>query len=1061
MRKLTALVLCLLMAAGQLWAQNRTVKGKVTDDNGKPVANASVLVKGTTTGTTTAADGTFSLSVPETAKTLVVSSLNFGLREISVSGKSQLSIALSSTVEKLDEVIVVGYGTKNIREVTGSISKIDGAKIAAEPVTSFNQGLAGKTAGVQVNLSTGLLADRTTIRVRGVNSISLSSQPLIVIDGVPNINTSNLNGFNGGNGNRFDPLSLINSADIESIEILKDAGAAVIYGSQASSGVILITTKKGKKGNIKVSFDSKAAWSTATKLPSLLNGDQFIAIANEKAGNRYAISNPGSATPAKESDVNGDGVNDRVDWNSILYRTGMMTDNTVSFSGGADKLSVYGSFRYLNQEGIVLANKLRTGQARLNMDFSPKTWFKAGINMAYVRTLANGILSDTYIAGTTVSGWQALPTISPFDPTKSHGYNLTTAGGLLSLGNNTPVSPTGATLLPGAAYYYNGLAVANMNRNDNTATDTKVSIYGELQPVKGLKINSRFGVQYQSNFEDQYTSPFQAGLGLPYGGLNQTQTQNFNQWTWQTYASYDKTFKGIHKIGIVAGTEFQKFRFNSIYTGAGNFTDPFFTTIVGGAYTNTQPGSTTILDFTGGDNSNNGSISYFGRLNYAYKGKYLIEGSFRRDGFSAFGANNEFGNFPSVSLGWEITKEKFMSGISWLEFLKVRGSIGTVGNRRGMGDFANRTLYSGAAYTSLNGLGISQQGNAGLKWESAKKFDIGFEATLLKGKLGIVVDYFKNDINEMILNAPALYTVGIPNSSLTKNIGGMTNKGIEITVKATPVSTRNFTWEVSANYTKIKNKVNGLVPENGNADIQSVNQVASLDRDLGTYRLPVWAGVNSANGNPMWYAANGSIKMYNFPTGTWTDDKGTATTALGTADFIYVDGKVGLPQWYGGFDNNFKYKQFDLGVSITFSGGNYLYNQTKASMLTNFFSNNFSEIMNRWTTPGQVTEIPRLYQSDNTANQASTRFLEKGDYARVRTITLGYNVPKTLLTKWGFDNIRFYVQSFNPFTITNYSGLDPDVNFSNSTQNNNIAIGTDNRATPQVRTMTVGANITF
>ncbi len=1057
MRRFVTFLMCLTLAIGQLAAQNRTVTGKVTDDKGAPLANASIIIKGSTNGTTTASDGTFSLSVPSSAKTLVISSLNFNPLEINISGKTKIAATLRSAVENLAEVVVVGYGTKNVREVTGSVAKVGGDKITNEPVTSFNQALAGKTAGVQVNLSTGLLADRTAIRVRGINSISSSSQPLIVVDGIPLITTTNLNGFNGGNGNRFDPLSLINSADIESLEILKDAGASVLYGSQASNGVILITTKKGKRGTMKVSVDSKTGWSSPTKQASLLNGDQFIAISNEKAGNRYGVSNPTFATPAKESDVNGDGINDRTDWNSLLYRNALMTDNSVSFTGGADKMSVYGSFRYLNQEGIVIANKLRSGQARLNLDITPKTWFKAGISLSYVRTLANGVLSDTYITGTTVSGWMAPPTLSPFDPTKIHGYNLTAAGGLLSLGNNTPVSPTGATLLPGAAYYYNVLAALKQNRNDNTATDTRAAIYGELQPIKGLRITTKFSAQYQTNFEDQYNSPYQAGLGLPYGGLVQDQTQNWNSWVWQNYASYDKTLFNDHKISVVGGAEYQKNRYNYLYVGANNFSDPFFTSVIDNAYTNTLPGSTTILNLTGGNNSSNATISYFGRLSYSYKGKYFIEGAFRRDGYSGFGASNQFGNFPSISLGWEATKERFLSDVKWLDYLKIRGSYGTVGNRRGVGDFAARTLYSGAAYTNLTGLGISQQGNAALQWESSKKLNVGFEANFLKGKLGLVVDYFNNDINNLILAAPTLYTVGVPGSSITTNIGGMTNKGIEVTVNATPVTTKDFTWTTSFNYTNISNVVNGLVPSNNNADILSGFQVARVGMPLGTYQLPRWAGVNPANGNPMWYSASGAIKMWDFSSQSWKDDKGNASTALAFADYVYLD-KTGLPKWYGGWDNTFKYKQFDLGVSITYAGGNYIYNTTKASMLTNFFSNNFSLIMNRWTTPGQVTDIPRVYQSDNQANVSSTRFLEKGDYARIRTITLGYTFDKNLLNKIGVENIRFYVQAFNPFTITKYSGLDPDVNYNSFS---NIAVGVDNRATPQVKTMTVGLNVTF
>ena len=452
---------------------------------------------------------------------------------------------------------------------------------------------------------------------------------------------------------------------------------------------------------MQVSFDSKASWAQASKLPELLNGDDFITISNEKTTNRFGAASP-YATPAKNSDVNGDGVNDHTNWNDLLYRTGLMTDNTVSFRGGADKMTVFGSLRYLNQEGITLANKLRSGQARLNLEITPKTWFKGGLQMAYTKSLNNGVLTDTYISGTTVSGWMAPPTVSPYNPAHITGFNLTPAG-LLSLGNNTPVAPGGGTLLPGASYYYNTLAGLKLNRNDNTAQDTRVNIYGELSPIKGLKLTSRFGVVYLTNFEDQYTAPYIAGLGVPYNGLVQNQQQNNNSWNFQNYASYDRVIASKHKISVTAGTEYQKRKYNYYYVGAGNFSDPFFKEIIDGAYTNTQPGSTTILDFTGGDNTSNGFISYFGRASYSFNGKYFVEGAFRRDGYSAFGKNNQFGSFPGVSIGWEATRENFMSGITWLNYLKVRGGYGKTGNSQGLTAYASRTLYSGAAYTSLTG----------------------------------------------------------------------------------------------------------------------------------------------------------------------------------------------------------------------------------------------------------------------------------------------------------------------------------------------------------------------
>jgi TonB-linked SusC/RagA family outer membrane protein len=1059
MKKLLSL-LGFFMLAMQLLAQQRTVTGKITDGNGAPISGATILWKGNI-GTTSKEDGTYSLTLPANAKTITISGIGYERKEINIVNISTLDIALASENRSLQEVVVVGYGVKSIRENTGSISKISGPKVAAEPVSSFDQALASKTAGVQVSLGTGVLADRTGIRIRGINSISSSSQPLIVIDGIPqNDKVTNLNGFNSGNGTRFDPLALINPNDIESIDVLKDAGASVIYGSRASNGVILITTRRGRKGNVKVTVDSKVGWAKARKLPSLLNGDDFTTITNEKRANNTLIAVP-YAPIAINSDIDKDGKPDRTNWNDYVYRTAMTTDNSISFSGGADKLTVYGSARYLNQEGITLGNKLTSGQTRLNMDFAPKSWFKAGVQVSYSKTLNKGILTDGYIAGTTISGWQAEPNVSPFDTSNATGYNLT-ANGLLGNGNNI-TTVGGVNYLPSASYFPNVISQLKLNRNDNTAEDLKANIYGEIQPIQGLKLTTKFGIQNITNFEDQYSSPKVNGLGYSYGGLVQEQVNKYNMWVWQNYVNYDKTIGENHKIGFVAGTEYQKNTSFNQYTGAGNFTDAFFTHIVNGAYTNTLPGSTTLQDFTGGTLGASGLISYFGRLNYSFAGKYFIEGAFRRDGFSGFGDKYQFGNFPSISAGWEVTREDFMKGQTWLEYLKVRGSYGQVGNSRGITDYAALTTYAGASYTSLNGLAINQAGNPNLRWETSKKTDIGFDATVLKGKLSVTADYFKNDINNLILAAPVLYSAGVPSSSINTNIGGMVNKGIELTINATPYSRGDFTWTTSINFTRIWNKVTGLVPSNNNADIVTGQNVVSLGRTLGTFYLPNWAGVDPATGNPRWYAKDGSVKQYNYgATGAavWSDGKGNNVPALGGADFQYQN-RGGLPTYYGGWDNTFTYRGIDLGISIGYQGGNNIYNSSKAGMLTNQFSNNFTDILRRWQKPGDVTDVPKVWLgSDNTSNQASTRWLEKGDFIRFRTITLGYTVPKKYLNKIGFENIRAYVQGFNLFLITKYKGLDTDVNTAGSTQSN-ITLGVDNRASPQPKQVTLGLNLTF
>jgi TonB-linked SusC/RagA family outer membrane protein len=627
-------------------------------------------------------------------------------------------------------------------------------------------------------------------------------------------------------------------------------------------------------------------------------------------------------------------------------------------------------------------------------------------------------------------------------------------------GNNTRL--IGGTLIF-ATNFANPIASIDLSRQNNIAEDTRASAYGEIQFFKGLKMTSRFGIQNIRNFEDQYTSPLLSGLGQPYNGLVQNQDQQNRLWNWQNYLTYDKTIAEKHKIGFTAGMEYQKNNYFYTYVGAANFSDPFFQYVLDGSYSNVQPGTTTTLNLTGGDKTSSGLESYFSRLNYSFDGKYFVEGSIRRDAFSGFGEINRWGNFPSVSAGWELTKEKFLNNVKFLDYLKLRASYGKVGNSRGIGPYDSRTLYGGALYTVSTGLGINRVGNAGLQWESSNKTDIGVEANFLKNRISIVVDYFKNDVNNLILSAPTLYTVGVPGSNVRTNIGGMVNKGIEITINATPVVTKNFKWSTSFNYTNVKNTVTGLVAANNNADISSGNitqAVASLNRSLGTFWMANWAGVDAATGNPMWYAANGTLKRFNFgATGAavWTDEKGTPVAALGTADWTYQD-KSGLPTFYGGWDNTFTYRDIELSMSLFYSGGNYLYNQTRATLLTNFLSNNSTEIKNSWKKPGDVTDVPRTYLLDNTANQISTRFLEKGDFLRMRTITLAYTLNRSIMQKIGFDGIRIYGQVLNAFTITGYSGIDPEVN---TNRTDNIGVGIDLRNVPQPRQFTFGIQASF
>ncbi|WP_400193818.1 SusC/RagA family TonB-linked outer membrane protein [Hymenobacter sp. B81] len=1056
MNKLLLGLIPLVAVAHHADAQNRQITGRVTDrSTGEGLPGATVLLKGTTNGVSTNADGTFTLSVPGEGGTLQISSVGYLQLERAIGTETQINIGLAADTKQLSEVVVTGYGgSQDVKDITGSVAQVKEEKLLLQPVQSFDQALQGRAAGVQINSTGGTLADQGAIRIRGTNTISGSAQPLVVIDGVPTNTIQNGNVFNSGNGTRYNPLADINPNDIQSIDILKDAAASAIWGSRAANGVIIITTKRGKSGQNKVSVNSYVGFQEAVRVPEMLNGDEFIAINNEKAANARAGGNSGGigntsvpAVIAANSDVDGDGQPDRTDWLDKIFRRGSMQNYQVALSGGNEAASYYGSADWSDQKGILIANRLKRGSARLNLDLTPKKWLKAGLSSSYSRTVNNGVLTDGYLAGATVSGFNAPPNVAIYNA--SGNYNLNTLGNLGNGGNQV-----GFVL----NNYNHPIAVAELQRNQNIAQRIIANGYLTVEPVSGLKLTSRYGIDFFNNFEDQYSSPVISGLGRALGeGLVQLNDLRRNQWNWQNYANYDKTFGENHTVSLTVGIESQEWQEKQIYTVAADFADPKYKDILDGLFTSELSG--------GGTQFGQGFASTFGRASYTFSNKYYANFSLRRDGSSIFGSNNQYGVFPAGSIGWRISEEGFMQGINSaarISDLKLRASYGLVGNSAGIGSYASRTLIGGGQYADANGFSITQVGNSGLEWESSKKLDIGLDASFFDDRIGLVVDYFNTDISGLLLAAPTLRTTGIPNSSINRNVGSMTNNGLEVSLNTVNVRMDNgFQWTSNINASWIKNEVTSLATPN---DIISGTQRASVGKPLGVYFLPQWAGVNPANGNAQFYDKDGNIKQYDaaYTTlatatqGRWLNANGEPTTAIGAADFKYQD-KGGYPTWFGGFDNTFSFKGIELGVFLQYSGGNMILNQTRQGLMTTFLNNNLAEIKERWTTPGQQTNVQKLVLRDNQSTQSSTRWLEKGDFLRMRQISLGYNLPQSVLTRVNLSNVRIYGLVQNAFVITGYTGTDPEVN--SNRNNTNIGYGVDNRSVPQPRSFTFGVNI--
>ncbi|MFD2786815.1 SusC/RagA family TonB-linked outer membrane protein [Hymenobacter rubripertinctus] len=1027
-------------SATQVAAQTRTVSGRLTDrSTGEGLPGVTVLLKGTNNGVSTNSDGSYTLNVPATGGTLVFSSIGFVTVEQAIGASDQLSTSLAADSKQLSEVVVTGYGIRQeIKDLTGSVAQVQEKALLTQPVQSFEQSLAGRMTGVQVTNTGGALGDGTSVRIRGANSISGSSQPLYVIDGVPVNTRENANVFNGGNGTRYNPLADINPNDIESVQVLKDASASAIYGSRAANGVILINTKRGKNGQNLLSINSFVGYYEATRLPKLLNGDDFTTIQNEKG------TNSGRTTPlVADIDLDKDGKADRTDWLKEVFRSGFSQNYQAALSGGNDKASYYGSADYSDQKGIIDRNRLRRASARLNLDVTPKTWLKGGISLGYSQSRNQGVLTERYLAGATVSGYSAPPNVPVYNPDGSYYLNPL---GNLGDGNNA-----------GTGYVFafsNPRAILDLQRNDNTSRRLLGNGYLTVTPVKGLSLTTKYGIDYLDNFEDQYSDIRLSGLGRAYEGLIQNNRLDRYQYNWQNYANYNTLLGGKHEVGLTGGIEYQNLSERQLYVGASKLADTKFNTILDGLSSGDP--------FNGGTAFGSGFRSFYGNASYSFDNRYYATFSVRADADSRFGKDNQTGYFPGGSIGWRISEESFMEGLKpVLGDLKLRASYGKVGNSNGIGVYASRTLAGGARYVDLNGFGITQLGNDALKWESSKKLDIGLDATVFTDRITATLDYFNNDIDGLLLDAPTPLTLGVPGvpfGSVARNIGRMVNQGFEASLNTINVNTASgFRWTSNFNFTTLKNEVKELVTT---ADISSGSNRASIDKRLGVYQLIRWAGVNPANGNSQFLDKDGNVKQYDAVASKWYTANGDVTTGVTQADAVYSE-KSGYPTYYGGFDNTFSWKGIELGVFMQYSGGNLVYNGTRAGLLTNSVSNNLEEIKDRWTTPGQNTDIPKLVFRDAVSTQASTRWLEKGDFLRFRQINLGYNLPSTMTQRYGFSRARIYAQVQNAFVITKYTVGDPEVNFNRNNALSSIAYGVDNRSVPQTRAYTLGLNLSF
>ncbi len=1057
MKKIVFMGFWLFLGLNIALGQTLRISGTVTDaQTGDPVPLASILVKGTVDGTIAEFDGKFSLQAAANA-TLVVSAVGYITQEVAVAGRNVINIALESEVRGLEEFVVVGYGVQSRRDVSGAISTVSGDAIKTVPVQSFDQALQGKAAGVTITMPNGVLGNPPVIRVRGVNSISASSSPLVVVDGVP-IFTGDLS----RSAAAINMLGDINPADIASIEVLKDASATAIYGSRAANGVILITTKKGSEGKVNVTYDVSVGYTSPYRVFDVLNARQFVEVKNAARVNANNLAAAYSLRDINGNVVAANATHVDTDWASLIYRTGMQQNHALTISGGNKTTTYYMSVGFQDAKGMIVTNSYNRKNARLNLEHKVADYLTLGGNFNFTNSFTNspqtGSLAGANFA-TAGAGRLAFVT-APLVPVflANGDYNIDIPNNRVGLfGNTQPVGFFHAQFL--------------FDKNFNTAESDRLitNVYANLNPIKGLFIRTSFGFDNSLIESKTFWHPLH-GDGRTNGGEAFNFIDRRNRWNWTNTINYITTIADNLNINALVGSEEQHSKFDG-WSGRK----------IGHAFSdldNYQSTYTTPMQPTAAMLFENYFVSFFSRLNFNWARKYYVELSARRDGFSGLAKGKKYGTFGGASVMWNVSNEEFFSGLSGIfSDMRLKASYGKVGNISGVGSYASLFQYGSDAYNGQGSLFFASPGNVNLGWESSKKFDLGVAFGLLKDRFQVELGWYKNDVDGLILDLPYSPSLGIPGNTIPQNIGAMYNTGVELNLTSNNVRTNSFSWVTNLNVSTLKNEVTELAA--GVPFIAGVAHLETTSRTMvGQPVGVIWGvqtlGVDPATGRRMFQRRNTdgttSVVYYNHqsgqPTSGWRLGDGTASRAIDISNDGVVLGNT-APKVFGGFDNTFGFKasdmlNIDLGIGLTYAAGFYVYNGSKAGLRDQRNWNNSVEVFNTyWRNPGDITDIPRPVWGDNVSNGSTmvqSQNVEKGDFVKLRNISMGFTFSHKVLKKFNISNMRIYAQGFNLFTLTNYTGADPEISSMGDT---NLAPGVDRNTVPQARTFSFGINLTF
>ena len=982
------------------FAQERTVSGTVSDNAGLPLPGVSVLVKGSKTGTQTDFDGKFSIKA-NANQTLVLSYIGMKSQEVSANSTT-INVKLKDETNVLDAVVVVGYGTQTKKRSTDAISRVTAKDIQQIPVANVQNALVGKLAGVQVTQTNGKVEGGISIRVRGAASISAGKEPLYVLDGVPLITTNE-----SSNGAPTNPLLTLSTNEIESIDVLKDASSAAIYGARGANGVVIITTKRGKEGKGTFTINMSQGVSEATKKRKWLNAKQYVELFTEAS-----INELGDATDAEDNfDFLAQGTdwrNNEVDsdWQDTAFQRGHTKDVDFSTSGGDANTKYFFSGAYNNTNGIINSNSLERITARTNVSHKVTDRFTVGMNLSFSRAQINRVQDDN--AFTT-----PLQTVA-----------------------QSPLSPIrleDGTANPNTLYANYLLAI------DNSFWKTLIrrvtgKVYGEFKISSHFKANSDFSYDLMSQSEDSWNgknTPFQATDGDVFASSVNNET-----YITSNYITYDQTLADKHSINAVVGMEFNKFNrryqeVTSIY-----FPNDNFQTIDGGAEVNGGRGNETDYTF----------VSQFGRVSYSFDNKYLFKASIRRDGSSRFGINNRFGTFPAVSAGWVVSEESFLKENKVVSYLKIKSSWGKLGNAE-IGNFASRQFYRPNSYNLRTGLTFDQAGNPNLTWEKSAQIDLGTEIGLFN-RVNLEFDYYKKTTDGLLFNVPLALSSGT--TTINQNIGELVSKGVEFVINTKNVDSENFKWSTSLNITTNNSIVNAL--PNNNADVINTFTINRVGENVSSFYLKEYAGVDPANGDALFYLntknADGTLNR------ATTNNYGAAQRVIAGNPF---------PTLMSGLTNTINYKGLDFTFTFQGEWGASIYNSAGLyqSVAADYFDNQSIDQLNRWRKPGDITNVPQARLNGGNGTGHSTRFLDNSDFIRLRNMTIGYTLPNKVIKDLGMSSVRFYATGVNLLTFTNYSGYDPEARRDDVDGSGVGRIGEEFYSAPPARTIALGVNINF